>query len=335
LKIGIVTHFPVISHYIVAQRISEVFTKLGHECILHNFEDKEIDEENILFIGTVFAANLSYLARFLPKQKVVFYGTVEGFPIIDPGGTEKRIAESISIVAVSHFVKMCLETVGIPVAEIVYHGIDMKNMEYDKDFYEYLKRYFKGPVVLYISGNTERKGIDRFIIASKLVARQIPSASFILHSGEGFVNIPNMVDQLEIPNFWYTNAFGIMPWLKVNSLYKLCTVYAQPSFCGGFELPIAEAFRFNKPVIAVDAEPYNEIIENGKTGILIPCVKVVQRRYMDRFLFPLHTYRVDNLADTMIRLLSDEKIVRDEEDFRRAKERFDAENTYPQLLDFF
>jgi len=288
-------------------------------------------------VATAFSENFSYLTRFIPRQNVVFYASLEGFPFIDPMGMEKKVAESIPIIAISHYVKMCLETVGIPVADIVHHGIDMNDTECDEDFYEYLKRYFKGPVALYISGNVERKALDRFIIAAKLVSREIPEASFILHSGEGFVNVPNMVEQLEVPNFWYTRGFGIMPPSKVNSLYKICKIYVQPSYCEGFGLPIIEAFRFNKPVIAVDVEPYNEIIENGKTGILIPCGKVVQRRYMDRFLYPFHTYRVDTLADVMKNRLSEEwiKDLKVRYNFEGAKKKFDANNTYPKLLEFF
>lgn len=332
MKIGIVTHLQVVSHNVVANRLAENFTKLGHECKIYNYEDPKIPEQDILFVGTVFAENLSYLSRFLPERNLVFYATVEGFPIIDPEGMEKKVAESIPIVTVSNYVKMCLETVGIPVAGVVYHGIDMKNTEYDHNYYEYLRHNIREPVVLCVSGNTERKGLDRFLIASKLVSGEIRDAYFILHSGDGFVKIPNMAQNLELENFWYTNAFGMLPWTKINSLYKLCTVYVQPSYCGGFELPIIEALRFDKPVVAVDVEPYNEIVENGKTGILIPCKKVVQTRYMDRFMFPMHTYSINALAEAVINLIRGK---RDYLFFEEAKEKFDASRTYPKILDYF
>jgi len=331
LKIGIVTHFQVVSHNVVANRIAEVFTKLGHECTLHNFEDRDIPEKNVLFVGTLFAENLSYLHRFIPEKNLVFYATVEGFPIIDPQGLEKKVAEAVPIIAVSHFVKMCLETVGIPVEEIVYHGIDMKNTEHDREYYEYIKGYMQGPVVLCVSGNTERKGLDRFLIASKLVSREFPDAYFILHSGDGFVKIPNMAQNLELERFWYTNSFGMLPWTKLNSLYKLCKVYVQPSLCGGFEMPMIEAFRFDKPVTAVDVEPYNEIVENGKTGILIPCKRVAQTRYMDRFMFPMHIYSVDALAEAIIHIIN----AKTKFEFEGAKKKFDASGVYSRILDFF
>ena len=97
-----------------------------------------------------------------------------------------------------------------------------------------------------------------------------------------------------------------------------------------------EALRFHKPVIAVDVEPYNEVVENGETGLLIPCKKVVQHRYMDRFLFPLHTYSVDALADAIIETLSDKKIYRNMANkCAGVKEKFDAENTYSKIINFF
>jgi len=335
LKIAVVTHVQVVSHLVVAHRIAEVFKKLGHECKVYNFEEREIPEENVLFVGTVFAANLSYLTRFLPEKKVVFYGTCEGFPFIDPGSAEKRVAESMPIVAVSSFVRMCLETVGVPVAAVVHHGLDMAQIGYDGDYYEYLKKFIKGSVVFCNSANSERKGLDRLMIAAKLVCREDPNAFFILHSGEGYVSIPKMMQDLELQRFWYTNSFGMFPWEKLNCLYKLCAVLVQPSYCGGFELPIIEGFRYNKPAVAVDVEPYNEIIDNGKTGLLIPCKRVVQHRYMDRFMFPLHIYSVDELADAIGKILSDNQISQKVENFDEAKKKFDAVSCYSKLLDFF
>jgi len=309
-----------------------VFTKLGHECKIYNYDVEEIPESDVLFIGTVLPGALSHLGRFLPEKNVVYYGTVEGFPIVDPQSFEMRIAQKIPIVAASRFVKMCLETVGIPVAGVVYHGVDMNETECDKDYYEYLKRYLKGQVVFYNSGNSERKGIDRYIVASKLVTREVPSSFFVLHSGEGYVNIPKMLQDLELKNFWFTNQFGMLPSRKLNAMYKLCKIYVQASYCGGFELGIIEAFRFDKPVIAVDVEPYNEIIDPPRTGELIPCKRVSQHRYKDSFVFQLHIYSVDDLADAIIKLLSQEN---PKYDFEEAKRRFDAESTYPKILEYF
>lgn len=344
MRLAIVTHTRVVSHYITAQRVFQAFRgaratlKKKVNVKIYDFEARKIPEKNVLYIGTVYSACLSYLSRFLPEKKVVLYGTCEGFPIIDPAGMEMHVAEQIEIIPVSSFVKMCLETVGFEPTKPIYHGVDMKQTTIDGRFSGWLKEHMKGPVALCISGNSERKGLDRYIVSCKLASTKFksPEPSFILHSGEGFVKIPAMIQDLQARNLWYTNTFGMLPEQKINSFYDLCSVLVQPSYCEGFGLPMIEAFRFNKPVIAVDAQPYNEIVENGKTGLLIPVKEVVRRKYLDRFLFPMHTYSVDDLANAIAELLGDHKRIKEMSSrIEEEKTQFDVSKTYPQILEYF
>lgn len=337
MKIAVVSHYDVVSHFVNANRIANVFTKQGHECKLYNFDAREVPEENVLYVANLHAQALSYLNRFLPEKKIVFYAVCEGFPIIDPISIEKTVAGKIKIVANSDFTKMCLETVQLPCQGVVPHGLPMNYQIIDEKFHYYVKTWTKdNPTFLCVSGNSERKGLDRYIIASKLVSRELPNATFILHSGEGVLNLPRMVNDLELgKNFWFTNAFGMFHEHKINALYKLCTAYVQPSYCESFCIPLIEAFRFHKPAIAVDAPPMNEIIDK-ETGILLPNIKVQQVKYLDRYMLPLHLYSVDALADAMIKIAEDQP-------FRRAlikkvgekKSKYEADHVYSQLLNFF
>jgi len=339
--IGIVTHTKVVSHLITARRIMEAFNasrKGKMKVRLYDFEEPSIPERDILYVGTVYGASLSYLSRFLPEKRVVMYGTCEGFPIIDAEGVEKKISQQITIVPVSGFVKMCLETVGLATVDPVYHGIDMTQTVTDRDFSAWIRKQMKGPIVLCVSGNTERKGLDRFIIACKLAFEKfsVEAPWFILHSGEGYVKIPNMIQDLDVRNLWYTNSFGMYSEEKMNSLYDLCSILVQPSFCEGFGLPMIEAQRFNKPTVAVNAQPYNEIVEDGKTGRLIPVKGVERLKYLDRFMFPLHTYSVNDLADAIVDLLTNTEKMKGEmsSNIAVAKRQFELSN-YCKLLDFF
>jgi len=349
MKIGIVAPFQVISHRIVANRILSVLRSEGHECEIYDFESERIPVDNILYVGTVVSEILSYMARFLPDKNVVFYGTAEGFPLIDPICIEKEVANKIKIVVPSDFTKMCLEAVGIAVDGVVRHGIDMEE-DYDHKFAEWLRTSFyrgcrkcgdraqlKTPMVLCIAGNQERKGLDRFILASKLVSRELRGSElppwFVLHSGGGFVNVAKMISDLEIERFWFTNSYGRMPMAKINTFYRLCTVNVLPSYSEGFGLTTIEAMRYDKPTVAVNAQPMNEIIEDGKTGLLIPCKKVEQVKYMDRWFIPMHLYSVDDLADSIIRLIRDQ--TRDlTMQIREAKKEYILKN-YIKLLDYF
>jgi len=337
--IAIVTHTKVVSHLITAHRILQAFRsgKANVTAKIYDFEEAKIPEKDILYVGTLYHASLSYLSRFLPQKRVVMYATCEGFPIIDPEGIEKKIAEQITIVPVSDFVKMCLETIGLAPVDSVYHGIDMGETATDSDFSAWIRKNMKGPIVLCVSGNTERKGLDRYIMAAKIAyqLQKTPDPWFILHSGEGYVNIPRMIQDLEVNNFWYTNSFGMYPEEKVNSLYDLCSLVVQPSFCEGFGLPMIEAQRFNKPTVAVNAQPFNEIVEDGKTGSLIRVKSVERLKYMDRFWFPMHTYSVNELASTIADLLNHpEKIREMSSNIATSKSQFTLSN-YRKLLDFF
>jgi len=356
LKIGIVAPFKVISHRTVANRILRAFQSEGHECEIYDFERERIPTKNILYVGTVVSEILSYMGRFLPDSNIVFYGTTEGFPIIDPVCIEKEIAGQIKIVVPSDYCKMCLETAGLPVQGVVRHGIDMEE-GYDKKFAEWLRASFykgcpkcgketqiKAPMVLCVAGNQERKGIDRFLLASKMVSRELrdadPPVWFVLHSGGGFVNVAKMISDLELQRFWFTNSYGRLPTAKVNTLFRMCTVNVLPSYNEGFGLTTIEAMRYHKPTIAVDAQPMNEIIADEETGLLIPCTKVEQRRYMDRWFLPMHLYSVDDLADAIIAAIDPDSLDNPEvirgmaRKIREAKKEYTLKN-YMKLLDYF
>ena len=91
-------------------------------------------------------------------------------------------------------------------------------------------------------------------------------------------------------------------------MYKACNVYVQPSYSEGFGLPILEAFRFNKPVIAVNAPPFNEIITHNSTGIMIPAEGVSWQGFKRNIDFKLNTYSADKLAHAILSLLRDREL---------------------------
>ncbi len=322
------------SHYLVAREIQRV---IGGK--VYNFQDKKIPEKNILFVGTCTANVLTYLTRFLPRKNVVLYATVEGFPIILPKSVEREVAKRIKIVAVSEYVKMWIETSQLHCDGVVYHGINMKNRKYDKFFLEYLtESWTKGrQIVLAVIGNMPRKGVDKFMLTSKLVQAQ-KDVCFILHSGGGpppAIDVRRLSEQLQLNDFWFTNSFAMYSPEKMNALYYGCTVYVQPSLCEGFGRPMIEAMRFFKPVVAVDAQPYSEIVENGKTGILVPCLRVEGVNWMDQIQMNLHLYSVNDVADAILKLLEGKKSIKMKKAIAGQSEKFESTMVYPQLSTYF
>ena len=248
--------------------------------------------------------------------------------------------------AVSKFVKEMLERAGLNCDGVVYHGIDMKHTQHDPrftDFLETLQNPKNEPHIpkrkyLTVSGNMERKGLDKLMVAHKIVEFNNSGAILILHTGGGYIDVTRMADGLQLvpERFWYTNSFGLYDEYQMNSLYRFADFYVQPSYTEGFGLPMIEALKHGKLVIAIDAPPYNEIVANGKTGILIPVTGQKRVMYLNNIWLLMRLYDVDALARAIETLLDDKTRTKMTQSITdEAKAKFDSKNTYPPLLTYF
>ncbi|MFH0848591.1 MAG: glycosyltransferase [archaeon] len=290
---------------------------------------------NILFIDTVHVQALRFLRTLLPESNVVFYGTTEGLSRLDPESL--AVTRQLSIVAVSNFVKQMLEQVGVPVCGVIHHALDMNDRRVDIGFYNRWKQRMKNKtVILTVSANHARKGLDRLLQAYKTLEEQTQQVFLIIHSQKaGYYNLERKAKELKIKRLWLTNLFGRMTQPRLNALYKLCSVYVQPSFSEGFGLPILEAFRFDKPVIAVDAPPFNEIILQGESGLLVRQDDVRWFNFENSIDFKMHIYEADDLAQAIISLTNQNLLRKMRRNIQQEKWRWDAYRLYPRLLDYF
>jgi glycosyltransferase involved in cell wall biosynthesis len=293
-------------------------------------------EGNILFIGTVLHQTLNFLSPFLRRSQVVFYGTTEGHSFVDEASL--RIAKQIKIIAVSNFVKQMLGEIGISVADVVHHGLDMGNRKMDTRFYRVLSRKLKNKKIIFtVSANHSRKGLDNLLRAYGLVEQEIKNAYLILHSEPaGYYNLSKIAKNLKPKRFWLTNLFGKLSSSELNALYKLCGVYVQPSYSEGFGLTTLEAFRFDKPVIAVDAPPFNEVVRQKENGILVPVSKTTWLNFADLVLFKMHMYQAQDLASAILELISNpDEVITMQESIRKEKCNWSIHRLYPKLLNYF
>ena len=291
---------------------------------------------NILFIGTVFHQTLNFLNKFLGQSNIVFYGTTEGHSFVDEASL--KVAKQIKIVAVSNFVKQMLEEIGIPVAGVVHHGLDMDDRRVDTQFYKVLKKKLENKKIIFTaSANHSRKGLDNLLCGYHLVEQEIQNTYLILHSEPtGYYNISKIAKDLKLKHLWLTNLFGKLSPSQLNAFYNLCSVYVQPSYSEGFGLPILEAFRFNKPVIAVDAPPFNEVIKHGKNGTLVPLSKITWSNFANLVLFKMHMYRAEDLAQAIMGLMTNQQqVVKMQENIQKEKHNWSVKKLYPDLLNYF
>jgi glycosyltransferase involved in cell wall biosynthesis len=334
IKVKIVTNIDWPSFRNVAINIKKAL-RTQCACTIHDLKNVT-PKGNVLFVETVQASAFNSVHTLLPESNVVFYGTTEGHSLVDKG--IQRIAKQIKIIAVSGFVKQMLEEIGISVAGVVYLGLDMENRKVDAQFFKVLKKRFRNKRIIFtVSANHSRKGLDNLLLGYSLVQKKVKNAYLILHSEQaGYYNISKMVKDLKLKNIWLTNLFGKLSQSKLNAFYKLCNVYVQPSYSEGFGLPALEAFRFDKPVIAVDAPPFNEVIRHRENGILMPQSEITWFNFADQILFKMHKYRAEDLADAITELITNQKyITKMQKNIEIEKHNWSIHRLYPKLLDYF
>ncbi len=320
----------------VATEIRWVFARNGYDCNLSDWEEANPGGK-ILFIGTLDNKTLQFVEHLSHGSDLVYYVTTEGLSQLEDSSI--RTAKRLKLVAVSKFVRQMIAELGITVAGTVHHGINMDARGIDVDFKnECMSRISASDrVFLTVSANHQRKGLGRLLNAYHILEQRVSDAFLILHSQrEGYYNLKELAKRIGIRSLWLTESFGQITQRQLNSLYDSCSVYVQPSFSEGFGLPILEAFRFEKPPIAVDAPPFNEIVKHGENGLLIPQQDVSWFNFNNSIRFKTHTYAEEDLARTMELAFLDRRLVAEiKAKIKSDKNCWDCQLLYPKLLDYF
>lgn len=126
------------------------------------------------------------------------------------------------------------------------------------------------------------------IKAIPYVLKEQPDAIFMIGGAMRYdvANLTQLVKNLKEDSVIFT---GYVSDRQVPSLYACCDVFCYPSLWEGFGLTPAEAQACGKPVAAFNNCAIPEVVENGRTGLL------VQPR------------DVEALAEALISLLQDEE----------------------------
>ena len=325
----------------IGNTISKVLNENGIATSTDHWWGSRVHGKNVIFIGSVLKQCAEYLWRFDRSTNIVFYGAVEGQPVLTNFDKVALKRSNVKMVVPSIFCKEMLESIDVPVEAVIPHAIFMNEKDHNEEFEKNIRSSILGggdfKVILNISDNNSRKGLQKFMVASKIIERMNPETFFFLHSqagvGYGGINLQKYKQIIENKRLWHTGLGGQLSEPKVNSLYNISYFYSSSSFAEGFGLPMIESFRFNRPVVAVDAKPFNEIVENGKTGILFPYEKrsiYTIQRLMNAVM---HIYSVDDFVDAMTLLLMDEKRYRSmSENIEKEKWKWHAPNVYKAFI---
>jgi glycosyltransferase involved in cell wall biosynthesis len=108
---------------------------------------------------------------------------------------------------------------------------------------------------------------DDFIRAAALILKEFPETQFVLAGvGEAREQLEKLVTELGL-----TDCFHFLGWLDdADKLLCAMDVFVSASETESFGLAIVEAMAAETAVVATATEGAKEVIEDQKTGVLVP-----------------------------------------------------------------
>ena len=178
-----------------------------------------------------------------------------------------------SIIAVSNYVKESLIKNGFDKSKItvLYNGISISDNKSQNGKRLRLREQICTGKNSFLVGSVGRlhkdKGYQCLIEAAPEIIKQIPEVKFVLiGDGDERGALEAMVRKLRLSE--YFTFIGQRN--DVPDLLKELDLFVSTSFSEGFGLAIIEAMLAIKPIVATNVGAVPELIENEKTGMLIP-----------------------------------------------------------------
>jgi glycosyltransferase involved in cell wall biosynthesis len=337
-SVAIVSEPKAVSFWHISKQIAKTLRTKGIEVKVYPWTAHNIKEPNVLFMGNIFNSTINYMSRFIGDKNIVFYGVTEGVPLLS--NVNLQLSDKFTLITPSQYSKQCLEQAGLKVKAVIPHGIDL-TVKPDPNYKAAIKQLLPQPcgvepsnVMFCISGNVQRKGIEKLMLSFKTIEHLVKDSYLILHSGTGDLNIPGVQSILDLQRFFWTNSWGLLDAGKLASLYTLSDFYVQPSMVEGFGLTYLEAFQWDLPVIGVNCPATNEIVKDKYTGILLPVTRTEDIIWQQHHAIRLHHFTTDSLMDAMLVLTDENTRIKMSVNCKKEKQKWDMLDIYPKFLNY-
>ena len=128
----------------------------------------------------------------------------------------------------------------------------------------------KAPVVTVVSRLNPRKGIEYFLEAAATVSKRFPGARFLIVGGPYSAayqsSLEALAERLQVARqVVFTGERN-----DVKELLRETTLAVLPSLSEGMSNVLLESMAAGLPVVATDVGGNPELVQNGKTGFLVP-----------------------------------------------------------------
>jgi UDP-glucose:(heptosyl)LPS alpha-1,3-glucosyltransferase len=147
--------------------------------------------------------------------------------------------------------------------EIIYNGIEFKNIDYKKSFKKLSKefRLIQGqPIILFVGSGFKRKGVEQFLrIIAMLKTKGIKA--FIVGKENNMSYYQNLSKKLNIDN----QIFFTGPRTDVNDFYTISDIFLLPTHYDPFSNVVLEAMYFENAVFTTRSNGASEILDSDFT----------------------------------------------------------------------
>lgn len=164
------------------------------------------------------------------------------------------------IIAASTAVKRYFEEIGCQNIEILPNGIDLKR------FKNLEPKPHQGFIVITVARLEKVKGIE-YLIKAIDVLRSNNIELLIIGDGSERKNLENLTRNLVLEK--KVRFLGQIPNEKIPEYLVLADCFVLPSLREGFGIAVLEAQAAGLPVIGTKVGGILDLIENGKTGLLV------------------------------------------------------------------
>jgi glycosyltransferase involved in cell wall biosynthesis len=155
------------------------------------------------------------------------------------------------------------------------------------------------PVIGAIGRLVWQKGFEYFIEAIPNVLKKVPESMFLI-VGEGELKEKLKVksEKLKVKDSLIFTGFRD----DIKKILQSIDVLVMPSLLEGLPMILLEAMAMGKPIIATDIEGIKDVLENVRTGLLVPPKdpKALADAIVDLLIHRGKAYQMGNKARTVV-----------------------------------
>ena len=151
--------------------------------------------------------------------------------------------------------------------EVIHNGMDLSKVHRGEN--PIAKAYQGRKMILGVGNLVHTKGFDIFLQALRILRTRYPDiVGVIVGGGKERQKLTALIQKLQLESV--VEMVGYQPPAQTMAYMEACDIFCLPSWSEGFGIVYLEAMAHGKPAIAVEGQGISEVIEHGRTGLLVP-----------------------------------------------------------------